>query len=312
MNRYTINKPEHGSQEWLEVRWRNAEGLSRIAASSAAAVHNEHEYMTPGDLAVELLADEAPQPKPANAAMERGNRLEPVLIQWTSDLEDIVLLTPDIMYCFENGDARMIATLDAITSDGIPFEIKTTKKRWEGVLPRQWYWQGVQQSICAGTNQIEWRIFDSNLELHQYTQIITSDEQQIHISAVDEFLNLIEQGLVPEVAKLSYDNVSDLYNKSSSTQTILPPTAIEIVNQLEQAKKAKKELDELESKLKAELGLMMKEAEEGILNGDIVVTWKTQTRNVFDSSRFDKDHPVLSKKYRKDTEFRVLKTKVRR
>jgi len=33
---------------------------------------------------------------------------------------------------------------------------------------------------------------------------------------------------------------------------------------------------------------------------------------VFDSSRFDKDHPVLSKKYRKDTEFRVLKTKVRR
>jgi hypothetical protein len=310
--RYTINKPQHGSKEWLEVRWRDHNGLSRIAASSAAAVHGEHEYMTAGDLATELLAEEAPQPKQANAAMERGNRLEPVLIQWTADLEEIVLNTPDIMYCFENGDARMIATLDAISADGMPFEIKTTKKRWDGVLPRQWYWQGVQQSICVGTNQIEWRIFDSDLELHQYTQIITSDEQQIHISAVDEFLNLIEQGLVPEVAKLSYDNVSNLYNKSSEMQTMLPPSAMEVINQLEKTKEAKKKLEEVENDLKAELGLMMKNSEEGILNGDIVVTWKTQTRNVFDSTRFDKEHPALSKKYRKDTSFRVLKTKVRR
>lgn len=310
--RYTISKPQHGSKEWLEVRWRDHNGLSRIAASSAAAVHGEHEYMTAGDLAVELLADEAPQPKQANAAMERGNRLEPVLIQWTADLEEIVLNTPDILYCFENGDARMIATLDAISADGMPFEIKTTKKRWDGVLPRQWYWQGVQQSICVGTNQIEWRIFDSDLELHQYTQIITSDEQQIHISAVDEFLNLIEQGLVPEVAKLSYDNVSDLYNQSSSVQTILPPSAMEVINKLEQIKETKKQVEQVENDLKAELGLMMKNSEEGILNGDIVVTWKTQTRNVFDSARFDKEHPALSKKYRKDTSFRVLKTKVRR
>jgi len=225
---------------------------------------------------------------------------------------EIVLNTPDIMYCFENGDARMIATLDAISADGMPFEIKTTKKRWDGVLPRQWYWQGVQQCICAGTNQLEWRIFDSDLELHQYTQIITSDEQQIHISAVDEFLNLIEQGLVPEVAKLSYDNVSNLYNKSSEMQTMLPPSAMEVINQLEKTKEAKKKLEEVENNLKAELGLMMKNSEEGILNGDIVVTWKTQTRNVFDSARFDKEHPALSKKYRKDTSFRVLKTKVRR
>ena len=310
--RYTISKPQHGSKEWLEVRWRDHNGLSRIAASSAAAVHGEHEYMTPGDLAVELLADEAPQPKPANAAMERGNRLEPVLIQWTSDLEEIALLTPDIMYCFENGDARMIATLDAISSDGIPFEIKTTKKRWDGTLPRQWYWQGVQQSICAGTNQIEWRIFDSNLELHQYRQVITSDEQQIHISAVDEFLNLIEQGLVPEVAKLSYDNVSDLYNKPSGVQTILPEGTLHLIEQLDKVKEAKKHLEDAESELKSQIGLLMKDAEEGILNGDIVVTWKMQTRNVFDSSRFDKEHPALSKKYRKDTNFRVLKTKVRR
>jgi predicted phage-related endonuclease len=87
---------------------------------------------------------------------------------------------------------------------------------------------------------------------------------------------------------------------------------MEIINQLEKTKEAKRKLEEVENNLKAELGLMMKNSEEGILNGDIVVTWKTQTRNVFDSTRFDKEHPALSKKYRKDTSFRVLKTKVRR
>jgi predicted phage-related endonuclease len=87
---------------------------------------------------------------------------------------------------------------------------------------------------------------------------------------------------------------------------------LSIIEQLDKVKEAKKHLDNAEGELKSQLGLLMKEAEEGILNGDIVVTWKTQTRNVFDSSRFDKEHPALSKKYRKDTSFRVLKTKVRR
>jgi hypothetical protein len=311
MKRYTIAKPEHGSQAWLDVRWQTEDGFSRISASAAAAVHNEHDYMTAGDLAVELLADESPKPKPPNRAMDRGNRLEPVMIQWTCDLEEIVLTTPDEMYCYEDGDARMIATLDGIY-EGIPFEIKTSKKRWTGELPRQWYWQGIQQSICVGSNVIEWRIFDSELELHQYTQRISSDEQQIHIEAVRNFLNSIDQGLTPEVAELSYKNVTDIYTKPNGSQAMLPEQAIHLIDLLEKAKKAKKYAEEQEDGIKAELASLMKDAEEGVYNGDIVVTWKPQTRVVFDTARFDSEHPALSEKYRKNTTFRVLKTKARR
>jgi len=81
MTHYTIDKPKHGSQDWLNARWRNDEGLARISASVAAAVYDKHNYTTGGDLAVELLAERAPEPKEQNAAMDRGNRLEPFIRQ---------------------------------------------------------------------------------------------------------------------------------------------------------------------------------------------------------------------------------------
>ena len=55
-NIFQIPKPQHGSQEWLLARWKNKDGKKLISASNAAAVHGEHKYMTPGDLATELLA----------------------------------------------------------------------------------------------------------------------------------------------------------------------------------------------------------------------------------------------------------------
>ena len=52
-----IAKPAHGSQEWLNIRWRNENGEARIAASACAAVHGQHAFVTPADLATELLAE---------------------------------------------------------------------------------------------------------------------------------------------------------------------------------------------------------------------------------------------------------------
>ena len=51
-NLSTIPKPTHGSQDWLNLRWANEKGEKRITASVAAAIHGEHKYTTPADLAV--------------------------------------------------------------------------------------------------------------------------------------------------------------------------------------------------------------------------------------------------------------------
>jgi hypothetical protein len=96
--RYQITKPEHGSEKWLAVRWADENGLTRISASVASAIHNENKYTSAADLAMELLADTPPTPQPTNSAMDRGNYMEPVLIKWTADVEGINLITPDVMY----------------------------------------------------------------------------------------------------------------------------------------------------------------------------------------------------------------------
>ena len=60
--RYQITKPEHGSEHWLAVRWCDEDGMARISASVAGAVHGENKYTSAADLAMELLSDTPPTP----------------------------------------------------------------------------------------------------------------------------------------------------------------------------------------------------------------------------------------------------------
>ena len=117
-----IPKPTHGSQEWLNVRWRNENGEARIAASACAAVHGQHAFVTVADLATELLASNPPEPKAPNSAMLRGTTLEAPIRDWAAQLLAHPLTEPDILYCYDEPGVRLIATIDSMSSDGRVFE----------------------------------------------------------------------------------------------------------------------------------------------------------------------------------------------
>lgn len=307
--RYTVEKPEHGSQEWLTARWKDEEGFSRITASVASAVHGQNPYMTTADLAIELLSETPPAPKKANAAMERGNRFEPTLLKWYADMEGVEVLTPEILYAFNTDDnsVRLLATLDGITPDGIPVEIKTSNKMWTGQLSDMWYWQGIHQAICADSDRVEWGILDSSLEFHRYTQIVTSDEKQNHIQACREFLGYIDQGVVPPNAQMSYENASALNPASSATKE-LPESFNEVLEQLETARKMKAEATSMEEEAKTAIAMALEGCEVGSINGDKVVTWKVSKKSSFDTTRFQSEHPALAEKFIKQTEYRTIRT----
>lgn len=308
-NLYRVAKPEHGSQEWLNVRWRDDNGLARISASVASCVHGSNLYKSGADLAIELLQDTAPFPTDATSAMERGNRLEPVLLQWFADLEQIEVIVPDEMFAYESDDSkvRLIATLDGVTSDGIPIEVKTTKKIWDGQLPEMWYWQGVQQAMCTGSLRIEWAIFDSNLELHRYTQNISSDEMRIHEDACRKFLDYIDQGVIPPDVSITYDNVSTLYPAIQEGKH-LDPLASVWIDMLDEGRRMKTEGAKLEEEAKKELGMLLEGCDHGLIDGDIVVTWKQFKKKSFDLVGFTASQPALAEKYMKYTEYRTMKT----
>ena len=306
-NLYTIPKPTHGSQDWLNLRWQNDKGEKRITASVAAAVHGEHKYTTPADLAVELLAATPPVPKEQNDAMRRGTILEGPLMGWAGEILNETITEPSELYCFEDSGVRLMATMDGRSLSGKFYELKTYNKRWTGQLSRTWYWQGVQQAICTGSNEINWIIFDSDLQLQFHTQTVTSDEKQIHIEAARKFLGFIDMGMMPDVADPTYDNAVSLYPEGHGNTVVLGHEVYASLERLAQAREQKRQAEEVEELIKGELAMLLQDCEYGAIDGVQVVSWKNSKRTSFDTKKFEAEHPALAEKFKKTTTFRTMR-----
>ena len=303
-----INKPEHGSQAWLDVRWQNDNGEARIAASTAAAVHGQHPFISVTDLAVELLSDTPPQPKEQNQAMERGNRLEPMIREWAASVYRFGITEPKTMFCYDEPGVRLIATLDGITDGNTPVEIKTTTRKWDGELPSSWYWQGVQQAICVNADIVDWIIFDSTMQLNFHTQKVTSDEKRIHIEKCREFLACIDMGMMPDDAVLEYRHVQEIHlNAQPSKEIELPMSALDTLENYLAIKTQREQLETTEDLLKAELCNVLGDAEYGLIQDELVCSWKSSTRESFDSKAFKAAHPALFDKFKKTTTVRTFR-----
>jgi predicted phage-related endonuclease len=303
-----IPKPEHGSQAWLEVRWRNDNGEARIAASACAAVHGQHPFITMADLANELLSETPPQPKEPNSAMLRGTTLEAPIREWAAKLLGHPLTEPDTLYRWDEPGVRLIATIDSMSKDNRVFEQKTTNKIWRGELPDYWYWQGVQQAICTGVSEITWIIFDSTLDLHFHVQPVSSDEKQTHIEACRRFLAAIDMGIYPDDAVVEYRHVQERHPEGEKSKEVeLPMSALATIERLLLAKEQIKSAEAAEDACKAELCAILGDAEYGLIQDELVCTWKTSQRESFDSKKFQKEHPALWDKYRKTTPVRTFR-----
>lgn len=305
-NHTLIPKPAHGSQEWLNIRWENEKGEKRVTASVAAAVHGEHKYTSMADLAVELLAKQPPEPKEANDAMRRGTILEGPLMKWAGEILGKDIVEPQEMYGYEEPGVRLMATIDGFDGTDI-YEIKTYNKRWTGQLPRQWYWQGVQQAICTNHDKIEWIIFDSDLQLHFHTQVVTSDERQHHIDKVREFLGFIDVGMMPEGADPTYDNAAALYPEGYENTVVMDHAVFDSLERLALAREQKKQAEATEEQIKGELAMILQDCEYGAIDGTTVVSWKNSERTGFDAKRFQAEHPALYDKFKKTTKFRTMR-----
>jgi hypothetical protein len=311
-----IVKPAHGSIEWLRLRHRDEDGRPVISASDAAAVHGEHRFKTRHQLFAEKQAPEPPI-SITNAAMERGNRLEPVIRDWAADRLGVRLVEPSYMYAIENDTAPMLATLDAVDEwsyenqpdqPAVVVEIKTYNREWDGVLPRYWYWQGVQQALCANVETITWAVFDATLSLHLYEQHVTEDEALEHIRAVQDFVFWLRMGEPNPEWPATYDDIQATYPQALSGVADLSEHA-HLLGELKDVQARKKEMSATEDELKAKIAGLLGDADTGTVDGATVVTWKNQSRSSFDSKGFSADHPDLAEKYTKSSTFRVLRVK---
>jgi len=302
--------PKRDRANWLVDRWINERGEKRIAASAAAAVHGQHQYISVADLATELLSETPPQPKETNSAMDRGIRLEPPIRQWASDVIAKSLIEPQELFCYEEDGVRLLATIDSMTDDGQVYEQKTINKIWRGELSDHWYWQGVQQAICTGVDEIHWVIFDSTLDLTFYTQKVTSDEKRVHIEACRKFLAFIDMGMMPDDAVIEYHHVATRHPEGKGgvdNSKELGQGALALLERYLLAKEQIRQAEQEESLVKAELCAMLGDSEYGLINDQLLCTWKTSSRTSFDTKKFEAEHPALAAKYKKQTTYRTFR-----
>jgi hypothetical protein len=304
---YTVPKEPHSSQAWLNQRFWNEKLEKRITGSQAAAIHGEHKYTTPADYAVELLADTPPVPKEQNDAMRRGTILEAPLMGWAGEILKETISEPSELYCYEEPGVRLLATMDGRSISGKFYELKTYNKRWTGQLSRTWYWQGVHQAICTGSHEINWIIFDSDLQLQFHTQTVSSDEKQIHIEAARKFLGFIDMGMMPDIADPTYDNASTLYPEGYGNTVVLGHEVYASLERLAQAREQKKQAEAVEELIKGELAMLLQDAEYGAIDGTQVVSWKNSKRTSFDTKKFEAEHPALAEKFKKTSTFRTMR-----
>lgn len=318
MSRSTVPKPEHGSLEWLRLRHRDSIGYPVVSASESAAVHSEHRFKTKYALGAEKL-DAEPVVTEQNRAMERGTRLEPVLLKWVADEIGQPVVEPVVMYTYATKDASLIATLDGVVGDienpERVVEIKTYNKTWDessdvdgyGALPAYWYWQGVHQAICAGVDEVLWGVFDRTLDLHLYTQHVDNATKERHLNEVADFCRHVATGIIPDEWEHTYDDIAQALPVDEEPRQIDEHEPL--IAQLRAVQAEKKELSDREDELKAQLGLALDGSTVGMIGNDVAVTWKQQSRAGFNTKLFASEHPDLYNKYQSTSTFRVLRLK---
>lgn len=242
--------------------------------------------------------------------MLRGTTLEPVVANMAEQLLGLELEEPQTMYCWDEPGVRLIATIDRMDKDGNVYEIKTTNRMWRGELQDYWKWQGIQQAICTGVEEINWLIFDSSLDIHHYVQKISSDERGYHIEKCREFLAAIDMGMMPNDAVVEYKHVTARFPEGDpdpNNAVDLGPTVLAMLERYLLAKEQKAQAETVEDLIKAQICEMLGDAEYGLMQDELLVTWKTASRTSFDTKKFEAEHPALAAKYKKQTKYRTFR-----
>ena len=305
-----IPKHKHGSQDWLLSRWRDAEGKCVFGASDIPALMGASPYKTRGG----LFADKVNRPveQPSNAVFDRGNDLEPALIARASKELGANIFTPDVVY----RDGRLSISLDGVDNEKQPsivVEAKTTTRYSiydSSDLPTEWLWQGwAQQAVLEVP--VWFVVLDRDLRISCVE--LPSNPAAIDVihTETEIFGEWVDNGFAPEgdlLDDFSADDIARIYHSTPSSVE-LPASAVDWLLQLEEARAMSKQASDLEASAKDVIARLLLDNEIGTINGQQVVSWKSQQgRSSLDAAALKIAHPEIVDQFTKQgASFRVMR-----
>lgn len=297
MTMTTIDKPTD-RVEWLVARH------PYFNASDAGCLYGVHPHRALGDVVLDKLSDKPANEEPTEA-MERGNRLEPMLLEWFGDRHGCAVSTPDVLYVND----RLMATLDGTIAgaDGEWIEAKTTRDRWDEV-PEHVYWQVVAQAAASGRTRCHVVWIDADMA---YKDAVVNPAPE-HVADVLEraeaFMSFIDLGMTPEGVEMSAEHLAKLYPSPVEGKYVdLTTEQLEAVQDWETVRQQRVADEKAEKIAKDRVARLFEDAEGLRYEGRLIATWKSADRSSFDSKRFKDEHPDMADEYQRTVPVRTMR-----
>jgi len=295
---YIIEKPPHGSLEWLMRRHRDAAGRCVLGASDAPALVDVSPFTSRADLFHSKST--TPKVSEGTAAMQVGNILEPALVAELGRRLGATMHTPNSMYQRD----RFIVSLDALAlSEGKPAvvgEVKTTRRhRIETIddVPPDYLWQCWAQMLVL--DRPVWLIvLDKDLSIS--THEIPRNEEALDVLRRDSqtFCTAVDERDAQLLADLSQqmtvEQIAEMYRPPKPIERALTVDEYAWVRELADARDLKRQAEQLEQAAKDHIARTMLDAEIATFDGRKVLTWREQAgRSSLDVARLREAHPEL-------------------
>lgn len=297
MSTTTIPKPDDRG-DWLQARHPH------FNASDAGCLYGVHPYRSLADVALDKLAS-TPSDEEPTEAMERGNRLEPMLLEWFGDRHGCTVYTPKVLHV--NG--RLMATLDGLVrgADDEWIEAKTTRDRWDDV-PEHVYWQVVAQAAASGRERCHVVWIDADMAYKDAVVVPDASHIADVLDRAEQFMSFIDLGMMPEGVEMTAEHLAKLYpSPVEGKYAPIDMVDLGVVRAWEEARAKRLEAEKVEKALKDEVANLFGDAEALSFDGRLVATWKASQRTTFDTKACRADHPELDETYTRTVPVRVLR-----
>lgn len=286
---HTIPKPED-RREWLKVRHTGV-----FNASDAGVLYGVHPHRNLADVAVEKLSPEPPDTEQTEA-MDRGVRLEPVLLDWLGDQLGVAVTVPDVLYV--NG--KLMATLDGemVGNDEEWVEAKSTSYHWPEP-PEHVYFQVCAQAAASGRKRCHVVWLDASMRIQSC--VIKPEPEHVAdvLDRAQRFMDFIDLGMTPSEVEFGYDHIKQLFPSCVPDKAVALDddnfTSVVRWNQLREARLA---VEKDEKAARDEVARLLGDA--AVLTfGDVpVVTFRNARPSAsFDMAAFRAAHPDLVEKF---------------
>lgn len=299
-----IDKPPHGTLDWLMKRHRDDLGQCTLGASDAPALMSASSFTSRADLFHSKRT--MPQVSESTPVMQVGNILESALVSELGRRLGVQMTTPDVMYRRD----RFTVTLDAVATNecgqvDVVGEVKTTRRhRINSIedVPNEYLWQCWAQMYVLHMPVylivLDRDLMISHIEIPRNEQALDTlaIEAEKFCTAVDREDDSMLHSLIDE---MNADQIASLVRPSPKSVEITSDQ-YDWIKELADARDLKKQAEQIEQAAKDHIARFMLDAEIATLNGTKVLTWKEQAgRSSLDVASLKQDHPDLVKAYTK-------------